>query len=83
MVEAPDVVRVRELDDVLGALDVRPLRALLVGLDVVHRGQVEEMVDLLVEALDSETRLREVAGHRHYPPLWGVEALDERVQLAA
>ena len=56
VVEAPDLVRVRELDHVLRALDVRALRGLLVGLDVVDGRQVEEMVDRLVEVLDAERR---------------------------
>ena len=83
VVEAPDLVRVRELDHVLRALDVRALRGLLVGLDVVDGRQVEEVVDRLVEALDAEPGLREVARHRHEPPLGGVEPLGQRVELAA
>ena len=82
VVEAPDVVRVRELDHVLRALDVRALGGLLVGLHVVHGREVEEVVDLLVDALDAEPRLRQVAGDRDDPSLLGTQALDERVELA-
>ena len=83
VVKAPDVVGVRELDHVLGALDVGLLRGLLVGLDVVHRGEVEEVVDLLVEVLDAEAGLGQVAVHRHDPALGRAEALDQGVDLAA
>ena len=83
VVEAADLVRVRELDHVLRAVHVRPLGRLLVGLHVVHGREVEEVVDLLVEALDAESRLGEVAGHWHDPSLLGAEALDQRVELAA
>ena len=83
VVEAPDVVRVRELDDVLRPLDVRALRGLLVGFDVVHGRKVEEMVDRLVEVLHAEAGLREVTRHRHDLPLGGAETLCERVELPA
>ena len=48
---------------------------LLVGFDVVDGREVEEVVDRLVEALDAEAGLREVAGHRHDPSLGGAEPL--------
>ena len=83
VVEAAHLVRVRELDHVARAVHVRPLRGLLVGLHVVHRGEVEEVVDRLVEALDPQPGLGQVAGHRHDPSLGSVEALHERVELAA
>jgi hypothetical protein len=83
VVEAAQVVRVGELDDVLRPLDVRLLGRLLVRLDVVDGGQVEEMVELLVEAFDPESRLRQVAGHRDDPSVLGAEALRQRVQLPA
>ena len=50
VMEPPDVVRVREVDDVAGALDIGALGGLLLGGDVVDRGEVEEVVDLLVRA---------------------------------
>jgi hypothetical protein len=83
VVEAAHVVRVRELDDVLRALDVRLLRGLLVGLHVIDGGQMEEVVDLLVEPVDPEALLREVAGHGDDPAVVGVQPLRERIQLAA
>jgi hypothetical protein len=46
------------------ALDVRLPHRLVVRGHVVDRGEVEEVVDLLVEAFHAETGLREVAGHR-------------------
>jgi hypothetical protein len=61
VVEAPNVVGVRELDDVLRAVDVRALGGLLIGLDVVNGGEVEQVVDRLVEAPDPEPRPRQVA----------------------
>ena len=76
-------MRVGELDHVLGALDVRLLHGLLVGRHVVDRGEVEEVVDRLVEALDAEPRLGQVAGHRHDPALLAPSRCDERVELAA
>ena len=63
VVEAADVDRVRELDDVARALDVRAHHRVLVGGHVVHRGEVEEVVDLLVEGVDAELLLRQVARH--------------------
>ena len=41
------------------------------------------MVDLLVEPLDAEAGLRQVAGDGHDPALGRAEALGERVDLAA
>jgi hypothetical protein len=83
VVEAPDLVGVRELDHVLRALDVGALRALLVGLNVIDGRQVEEVIDRLVEVVDAEARLREVTGHGDDPPLGGAEALHQRVELPA
>ncbi len=83
VVEPADLVRARELDDVLRALHVGALGRLLVGLDVVHGRQVEEVVDLLVEALDAQARLGEVPGHGHDPAVLGAEPLDQGVELAA
>ncbi len=82
MVEAADLVRVCELDDVAGPLDVRAARALLVGLHVVDGGEVEEVVDALVEALDAEAVLGQVADHRH-DALLRAEPLGERVEAPA
>ncbi len=82
VVKAPDLVPVRELDHVLRALDVRPLRGFLVGLDVVDRGEMEEMVDRLVERRDPEPGLREIARDRTDPALGCAEPLHERVELA-
>ena len=59
--EAPDVDRVGELDHVTGALHVRPRHGLVVCLHVVDGGEVEEVVDLLVEVLDPEALFREIA----------------------
>ncbi len=55
------------------------------GIVVGHSetGEMEQMVDLLVEALDPEPRLREVSGHRDDASLLGAEALRERVELPA
>ena len=83
VVEAADVVGVGELDHVSGAVDVRPHRGLLLGLDVVDGGQVEQVVDLLLEGLDAESRRGEVSGHGHDPTLGGVETGDQVVDLAA
>jgi hypothetical protein len=82
VVEAAHLVRVRELDHVPGAVHVRPLRGLLLGLHVVHRGEVEEVVDRLVEPLDPQAGLGEVAGHRHDPSLGSAEPLNQCVELA-
>ena len=82
VVEAPDLDRVGELDHVLGALGVGLLHGVLVGGHVVDGGEVEEVVDRLVEALDAEPGLRQVAGHRHDASLVGPEPLDQRVELA-
>ena len=82
VVEAPDVVSVRELDDVLRAVDVRALGGLLVGLDVVDGGEVEEVVDRLLEAPDPERRPRQVARDRLDAALRGAQPLQERVELA-
>ena len=64
VVEAADVVGVGELDHVPRAVDVRPDRGLLFRLDVVDGGQVEQVVDLLVEGVDPQTRCGQVSGHR-------------------
>ena len=80
--EAPDVVGVGELDDVARALDVGLLRGLLVGLHVVDRGEVEEVVDLLGEVVDPEALLEQVAVHGHDPALVGAQLLDQGVDLA-
>ena len=61
VVEAPHLDRVGELDHVARAIDVGAPQRILVGLHVVDRGEVEEVVDLLVEALDAEPFLGEVA----------------------
>jgi hypothetical protein len=58
VVEAPDVDRVGELDDVLGPLVVGLLHGVLVGGHVVDGREVEEVVHRLLEALDAEPRLR-------------------------
>ena len=83
VVEAAHLVLVGELDHVTGAVHVGPLRGLLVGLHVVHGGEMEEVVDRLVEALDAQAGLRQVPGHRDDPALGGAEPLDERVELPA
>jgi hypothetical protein len=44
---------------------------------------VEEMVDRLAEALDPESGLGQVAGHRGYAAVLGAQALDQGVDLAA
>jgi hypothetical protein len=44
---------------------------------------VEEVVDRLLEALDAERRLRQVAGNRDDASLRRAEPLDQRVDLAA
>jgi hypothetical protein len=54
VVEAPDPVGVRERDHVPGPLDVRPLGGVLVGLDVVDRGEVEEVVAVSNSPLGGE-----------------------------
>jgi hypothetical protein len=83
VVEAPDVVRVRELDHVLRPLDVRALRGLLVRLHVVHGRQVKQVIDLLVEPLDPEPRLRDVPRDRDDSSVLGAEPLHQRVELPA
>jgi hypothetical protein len=83
VVEAAHSVGVCELDHVLRALDVGALGGLFVSLHVVDRGEVEQVVDAFVEALDSEPGLRQVPGHRDDAAVRGVETLDERVELAA
>ena len=83
VVEAADLDRVGELDHVPGALGVGALHRVLVGGHVVDRGEVEEVVDRLAEALDAEPRLGEVAGHTDDSSLGRVQASDQRVQLAA
>ena len=80
--EAADVVRVGELDHVPRAVHVGAHRGLLVCLDVVDGREVEEVVDALVEAVDTESRLREVARHGH-EAIAGVEPLRKRVEPAA
>jgi hypothetical protein len=64
VVEELGPARVGELDGVAGPVHVGPARALLVGLQVVDRREVEEVVDLLVEVLDPQGRLRQVAVDR-------------------
>ena len=49
------------------ALDVGLFHGLLVGGHVVDRGEMEEVVDVLVEAVDPEPLLRQVARDRHHP----------------
>jgi hypothetical protein len=83
VVEAPGADRVGELDHVLGALGVGLLHGVLGGGHVVDRGEVEEVVDRLAEALHAERRLRQVAGHGHDAAGVGPEPLDEGVDLAA
>jgi hypothetical protein len=83
VVEAPDLDRVGELDHVLGALGVGLLHRGLVGSHVVDRGEVEEVLDRLAEALDSEPRLGQVAGHWDDAALLGAQVLDQGVDLAA
>jgi hypothetical protein len=82
VVEAAHVVRVRELDDVPRAVHVRAPHRLVVRGHVVHGGEMEEVVDLLVEALDPQPGLREVARHRH-DPVAGAQPLRERIELPA
>ena len=82
VVEAPDVVRVRELDDVTRSLDVGLLHRLVVGGHVVDGGEVEEVIDLLENPSTPKRRLRQVAGHRH-DPVAGIQSLRERLDLAA
>ena len=81
VVEGADVDRAGELHDVACALHVGALHALLVRLHVVDRGEVEEVVDRLAEAVDSELLLGEVAGHRD-DAIPGAEPLREVVQAA-
>ena len=69
-VEAADLRTVGELDRVHRALDVRDPDRLVIGLHVVDRSKVEEVVDLPGELFDrgfveAEHRLGEVADHRH------------------
>jgi hypothetical protein len=71
VVEAADVVGVGELDHMASAIDVRLLHGLLLGVHVVDRRKVEEVVDPLVEALHPQRGLREVARDRHDPALIG------------
>jgi hypothetical protein len=82
VVKAPDVVRVRELDHVARAVHVGPHRLRLVGLDVVDRRQVKEMVDPLLAVLDPETGLVDVADDGDDATLAGSQALRQRVDLA-
>ena len=74
VVEAPDVGRVRELDHVASAFDVR--------VHVVDRGEMEEVIDLLVEAVDAEALLGKVSGDG-YETVAGAKPLGELVQAAA
>jgi hypothetical protein len=83
VVEAPHPPRVRELDHVVGALDVGGEHRLAGGLDVVDGGEVEEVVDRLVELLDAEPRLRQVAGHRRDVALGRPEAPGQVLDLPA
>ena len=82
VVEAAHVDRVRELDDVARAVDVRPRHALLVGRHVVDRGEVEEVVDRLAEPVDAEALLREVADDR-YEAIAGAQLVTQLVEPAA
>ena len=75
VVEAADVVRVRELDHVLRAVDVRALRCVLVGLDVVHRGEVEEVIDLAASKFSTPSPGFERSPSRHDASLRGAEPL--------
>ena len=83
VVEAAHVVRVGEVDDVPGALDVGLLRGVLVGLHVVDGRQVEQVVDLLGEVLGAQLVLEQIAGHRDDPPLFRAQVLGQRVDLPA
>ena len=80
--EAAHLVGVGELDHVPGAVDVRPLGGLFVGLHVIDRGKVEQMVDRLVEAVDAQPLFRQVTAHRHDAALGSAQALHQRVELA-
>ena len=65
VVEVARAELVGEVDGVLGAVDVEPAVALLVGGHVVDRREVEEVLDarerLAVLLGDPEQRLRQVA----------------------
>ena len=78
VVEAAHVVGVGEVDHVARALHVGLLGGLLVGLHVVHGGQVEQVVDLLGEVLGSQLVLEEVTGDGHDPALVGAQVADQR-----
>jgi hypothetical protein len=77
VMEATDLDRVRELDDVPGALDVRLLHRLLVRAHVVDRGEVEEVVDRRREALHAQSRLGEVARDRYDASLGRAQSLHQ------
>jgi hypothetical protein len=86
VVEAADLAGVGGLDRVARALHVGSLRRLLVGFDVVHRREVEEVVDRDVgrqsRVVDAEAPERQVSGDRHYAALLGVQPLRQRLHLA-
>ena len=82
VVQEPGPARVGELDGVAGPVHVGLARALLVGLHVVDRREVEEVVDLLVEVLDAEGRLRQVAVDRDDAVI-GPEAGEDLVEAPA
>ena len=78
------VERAGELDGVAGAVDVEALVDLVGGRHVVHRGEVEEVLDRAVQAADllvgqAEARLLQIADDG-LDALGGVgaPALDER-----
>ncbi len=87
-VEAARLEALGELHRVARALDVGDPLRLGVGLQVVDRGEVEEVVDLADERLgglvgDPEAPLREIADHGNDPPLGRAPARDQLLEAAA
>jgi hypothetical protein len=87
VVQVPGLQRVREVDGVLGALDVELPVALVVGRHVVDGGEVEEVLDVALQALDvvvgdPEPGLGEVADDR-LDPVPAAPALDQLVEAPA
>jgi len=72
MVKMPSVNRLGKFHGVARAVDIYRYLAFLIGRQVVHRGQMVEMVDLALQPLDvfrghAQAFGLEVAKHRHRP----------------
>ena len=86
MMEAAGLNLVREFDRVTRAVDVGPLLILGAGGEIVYRRQMEQVVDLALEALqvfgrDAQVGLGQVADDRNHPLVVDAPGLAQRRKL--